>query len=220
MTSWFDDLPAAPQLGDELSAPRVRPEVLSFLAERRSLTPAQMTDPGPSSDELAALLRLAARVPDHRRVHPFRFITFEGEARSRFGEVLAAAFSKAEPDASEEALAVERGRFERVPLVVAVISSVDHAHKTPEWEQILTAAAAAQNLLLAAGAAGYAAQWLTEWYAYDEAVTAAMGLAGHERVVGFVYIGTATESPKERARMTAPELTSPWTAPLPQDQGP
>lgn len=190
--------------------PEVRPETLHFLASRRSSTVAQMTDPGPSPDELGTLLRIASRVPDHRRVHPFRFLTFAGEARAAFGRVLKNAFQAAQPAADEEVAAMEEKRFLRAPLVVAVISSVNREHRTPEWEQVLTAGAVAQNLVIAAGAAGFAAQWLTEWYAYDETVLKAMDLGEHERVVGFVYIGTATEPPKERARMDPRELTQAW----------
>lgn len=210
MTDWPDDLPPVPQLGDEMPLPRLCPSTLHYLATRRSLTPAQMIEPGPTAEECDALLRLASRVPDHRRVHPFRFLTFVGDARQRFGEVLAEAFVRQEPDATEDLVALERGRFMRAPLVIAVISAVNREHKTPEWEQVLTAGAAAQTLLIAAGAAGYAAQWLTEWYAYDEHVTAAMGLSANERVVGFVYIGTAAEAPKERARMDTGSLSEAW----------
>ena len=98
-------------------------------------------------------------------------------------------------------------------MIVTVVSSVDAHHKTPEWEQVLTAGAVAQNLLIVATAAGYAAQWLTEWYAYHPGVTAALGLEGNERIVGFVYMGTAAEPPKERARKSASELTTYWSAP-------
>ena len=210
MTNWIHDLPPSPVMGDLLKMPTERRDVLDYLATRRSLTAAQMTSPGPSADEQAALLRMAARVPDHRRVHPFRFLTFEREARTAFGEVLALAFRQENPDADDQTLELERQRFNRAPWVVAVISSVNHEHKTPEWEQILTAGAVAQNLVIAAGAAGYAAQWLTEWYAYNPDVLEAMGLEAHERVAGFIYIGTASCQPKERARMDAKELTSAW----------
>lgn len=213
MTDWLSDLPAAPNLGDILPKPERRPDVLAFLAQRRSLTAAQMTAPGPAGEELNALLRLSARVPDHRRVHPFRFLTFTDDARAAFGEVLAEAQLQRDPASSEECVALEKNRFLRAPVVVAVISSVNREHKTPEWEQILTAGAVAQNLVISATASGYAAQWLTEWYAYDAHVLQALGLEAHERVVGFVYIGTAAEAPKERARMDASELTAPWTPP-------
>lgn len=213
MTQWTRTIPDAPMLGDELSKPQLRLETLQFLAERRSLTAAQMTEPGPSGDELSALLRLASRAPDHRRVHPFRFVVIEGQERSVFGDVLAEAFCAAQPEASSQAVELERQRFLRAPTVVTVVSSVDRAHKTPEWEQILTAGAVAQNLVIAASAAGFAAQWLTEWYAFDQSVTSALGLAENERVAGFIYLGTAAEAPKERARLDASELTSYWKGP-------
>ena len=113
-----------------------------------------------------------------------------------------------EPAAEEKRIAIERNRFMRAPLVVAVISSVNRAHRTPEWEQILTSGAACQNLLLAASAYGFAAQWLTEWYAFDESVLAALSLDDNERVAGFVYVGTAKENPKERARPDVAAITS------------
>ncbi|MEO1658557.1 MAG: nitroreductase [Pseudomonadota bacterium] len=216
MASWTHDLPPSPLFGDELEKPHLRLETLRYLAARRSLTAAQMTDPGPSPEEVEALLAMAARVPDHRRVHPFRFIVFEGDDRAAFGEVLAAATLENDPAATDDCLRLERERFLRAPLVVAVVSNVNIEHKTPEWEQILTTGAVCQNLLIAAGAAGYAAQWLTEWYTYDERVLMAMGLSATERVAGFLYIGTPADAPKERARVPAPELTSRWTAPEPQ----
>ncbi len=213
MTDWPHEIPKAPHLGDDLPAPKLSMETLHFLAQRRSLTVAQMTGPGPSSDELQALLRLASRVPDHRRVHPFRFVVIEGEARAGLGDVLAEAFLADNPDASLESVALERQRFLRAPTTVLVVSSVDKAHKTPEWEQILTGGAVAQTLVISAAAAGYDAQWLTEWYAYHPDVLSALGLGDHERAIGFVYLGTAAETPKERARKDASELTSSWKAP-------
>jgi nitroreductase len=213
MADWTTKLPPEPHLGDDLPQPELSVDMLARLALRRSHTAVQMGEPGPKPAERDALLRIAARVPDHRRVHPFRFVTFEGEARAAFGDILSAAFIKANPDTDENAAHLERERLTRAPLVVAVISTPDREHKTPEWEQILTAGAAAQNLLIAAGAAGYAAQWLTEWYSYDETVIAGLGLLPHEKVVGFVYIGTATEVAKERARLDAEALTSSWEAP-------
>lgn len=217
MTDWTSAIPAAPQLGDELPKPEVRQETLQYLAQRRSLTAAQMTGPGPSAKEREALLALAARVPDHRRVHPFRFLTIEDEARSELGSVLVEASRKRDEGLEGEALELERRRFERAPLIVVVISKVDPAHKTPEWEQVLTCGAVCQNLVIAAGAAGYAAQWLTEWYAYDDDVCRALGLTEHERIAGFIYIGTPTEAPKERPRIPADTLTESWTAPRHQD---
>ena len=189
-----------PELGDTLPACCPCPETIELLRLRRS-TPADfLGEPGPDPQTLDSILEIAARVPDHRRVTPFRSILFEGEARKRFGELLERRHAENEPDAGETRQNYERDRFLRAPVVIAVISSVNADHKTPEWEQVLTAGAVCQNMLLAASAYGFAAQWITEWYAYDEQVLAALGLGENERVAAYMYIGTAKEDPKERAR--------------------
>lgn len=194
-----------PDLGDVLPAASPSPETLALLRRRRS-TPADfLGDPGPDAAVLDDLLTIAARVPDHRRVVPFRFLVFRDDARARFGAALKSAFLKQNPDAADEKADYEVKRFLRAPVVVAVISSVNPLHRTPEWEQVLCAGAVCQNLLLAASAHGFAAQWLTEWYAYDEEVAAALGLGASERAAGFVYIGSAREDPKERGR---PDMAS------------
>ena len=100
-------------------------------------------------------------------------------------------------------MAFEAGRFERAPLVIAVISSVTENHKIPEWEQILSAGAACQNLLIAASAMGFGAQWLTEWYAFDADVNAELGLGPSERIAGYLYVGSAEDEPVERVRPAA-----------------
>jgi nitroreductase len=146
-------------------------------------------------------------------VHPFRFITFEGEARAGFGEVLAEAYRANEPDAEDEAMELERQRFLRAGAVVCLVSSPNLEHKTPEWEQVLTAGAVGQNLVIAAGAAGLAVQWLTEWYSYDDRVAEALGLQPHEKIAGFIYLGRPADTPKERARLAAEALTERWSHP-------
>ncbi len=189
-----------PELGDVTPAAHPSDSAIEMLWRRRS-TPADfLSAPGPDAPTLQTILTIAARAPDHRRVTPFRFVIFEGDARARFGEVLEAAFLANDPKAEKHRIDCERKRFTRAPTVVAVISSIDPAHRTPEWEQVLTAGAVCQNLLLAASAHGFAAQWLTEWYAYDDHVISGLGLGDQERVAGFVYLGTARENPKERAR--------------------
>ena len=194
-----------PELGEALPAAHPSDRAVDMLWRRRS-TPADfLGGPGPDQPTLQAILTIAARAPDHRRVTPFRFIVFEGEARARFGAVLRAAYVANEPDAEQHRIECEQNRFMRAPVVVAVVSSVDPSHRTPEWEQILTAGAACQNMLLAASAHGFAAQWITEWYAYDAKVTAALSLSAHERIAGYIYLGTAKENPKERAR---PDLSA------------
>lgn len=197
-----------PEPGEALDAARPSAETLSLLARRRSTVAKDMTGPGPSAEQRDALIRLAARTPDHGKLFPWRFLTFEGEARTRFGALLEARLAALEPEAPPERLALERTRFERAPLVVAVISDVTENHKIPEWEQALSAGAVCQTMLVAASAMGFAAQWLTEWYAYDRAMKDALGLKSGERIAGFIYVGRAAVQPVERPRK--PPRVQPW----------
>ncbi len=186
------------------------PTVQNFLKSRRSVLANNLGEPGPDERELQEILKIAARVPDHKKLVPWRFILFRGQARARFGEVLTTAILRAEPDASEVRQETEFGRFLRAPVVVGVISCLSQRGSVPEWEQILSAGAVCQNLLNAAGAFGYSAQWLTEWYAYDDHVISALNLENNERIAGFVYIGTAKEAPKERQRPEISEIVTDW----------
>ncbi len=189
-----------PEFGAPLPAACPSDEAVALLWRRRS-TPADfLSAPGPDSETLQKILTIAARAPDHRRVVPFRFVVFEGEARAEFGETLADAFKADNPGVEESRIEIERNRFLRAPVVVAVISSINAAHKTPVWEQTLTAGAVCQNMLVAASAFGFAAQWLTEWYAFDDRINDALSMAADENIAGYIYIGTAKEEPRERAR--------------------
>ena len=185
-------------------------DIIDFILSRRSVTARNMTEPGPSADELDKILRAGMRVPDHGRLGPWRFIIIKGEARVAFGDVLGEAFKNENPDAFEELVEVERERFQRAPVVIAVTSRVIKEHKIPEWEQTLSSGAACINLLNASHAIGYAAQWLTEWPAYNEDVAAALGLEENERVAGFVYVGTPKEPPTERQRAEYEAVVSEW----------
>jgi nitroreductase len=173
---------------------------LELLETRRSLNPQFMTGRGPSADELATLLRIATRVPDHGKLNPWRFITFEGEARHRAGAIIEAAFVADKPGADAEAITFERNRLARAPLVIAVVSTAASHAKIPEWEQVLSAGAVCLNLSTAARALGFYASWLTEWYAYDRRVLTAFGLEPEERIAGFVHIGMSDVAPRERDR--------------------
>ncbi len=177
--------------------------MLGLLLSRRSGSAKAMTEPGPSPDQLRTILAAGARVPDHGKLAPWRFILFEGAARETMGRLLAQCV--AENEASEERLAQERGRFLRAPVVVAVISRVREGTPIPEWEQILSAGAACQNLLIASHALGFVANWITEWCAYHPRVNEILGLKPGERVAGFVYIGTNAVPLEERTR---PDLAS------------
>ena len=185
--------------------------VIDMLAARRSVKPGMLVAPGPSAAELDRMLTIAARVPDHKKLVPWRFIVFEGEARARMGEVIAEACQAEEREApSPVRLDTERKRLLRAPLVVAVVSRVTEKPGAPEWEQILSAGAAAFSLCLAANALGYGTSWITEWIAYSPRVRSALGLAGHERIAGFVYIGTAVARPEERDRPALAGIVTRW----------
>lgn len=191
-------------LGDILPLPGTHPEVTDFLETRRSNLAKAMTGPGPSADELSRILAIGARVPDHRKLAPWRFIIFQDEARVSIGTHIRTAFEAEYPHAPEDRKTFEAERFLRAPVVVAVVSApVECPRGTPEWEQILSAGAVCYNMVIGAQSLGYAAQWLTEWYSYDQAVTAAMGLQTGERIAGLIYMGSTDTPPTERAR---PEL--------------
>jgi nitroreductase len=183
------------------------PEVLRHLRQRRSVSAAALTEPGPDRSLLNALLTIGARVPDHKKLAPWRFIVLDGEARAAFGESLKQICAANEPEASPVRLETERTRFLRAPLVVVVVSSPVAHPAAPEWEQVLSVGAVCLNLLHASAAMGFGAQWITEWYGYDAAVKAAFGLAPHERFAGFIYIGTPTERPTDRDRPDIAAIT-------------
>ena len=180
-------------------------EPLSLLQRRRSVAPHLLAEPAPGAAELETLLGVASRVPDHGRLVPWRFLILQGAARTRIGDAIAAAFRADNPGASPDKLAFERDRLARAPLVIAVVSRAEPHVKIPGWEQVLSAGATCMNLLHAAHAMGYGASWITEWYAYDRRILDALGLAPHERIAGFVHIGTVLEPPAERVR---PELAA------------
>ncbi len=130
-------------------------------------------------------------LPDHGKLAPWRFVVFEGNARDRAGRTALDILLEDKPDLDEGARAEELRRFTRAPLVVGVVSRAAPHVKIPEWEQVLSAGAACMNLIVAARALGFSATWLTEWPAYDARFRAAIGLAEHERIVGFIHIGKA-----------------------------
>ncbi len=185
------------------------PDALELLSTRRSAKAIQLSEPAPTGDEIKNLLTVASRVPDHGKLAPWRFIVFEGEARRAAGAAISAAFARKYPDAKQENIELEGGRLMRAPLVIAVVSRAAPHPKIPEWEQVLSAGAATMNLVLAANAMGYGANWITEWYAYDRNVLDAWGLAPHERIAGFVHIGKPPAgSAEDRARPSLQEITT------------
>jgi nitroreductase len=193
--------------------PSPKPEITAFLKSRRSNMTKAMTGPGPSAEQLSELLEIAARVPDHRKLGPWRFVIFKGQAREDFGKTIASAFMADNPDMPLDRSVFEGARLMRAPTVVAIISSpVKCSRGTPEWEQVLSSGAVCYNLLLAAQSAGFAAQWLTEWFAYDARVNEKLGLEPSEKVAGYIYIGTTETPSTPRARPDVSVRTSVWSS--------
>jgi nitroreductase len=176
------------------------PDALSLLKTRRSVKPIELSGPGPTEAEIETLLGIASRVPDHGKLIPWRFIVFAGDARFAAGTAIADIFRAEHPEATPDQIDFERKRLARAPLVIAVVSRAAPHVKIPEWEQQLSAGAAAMNLVTAVYALGYAASWITEWYAYDRRVLARLGLAENERIAGFVHIGRPARPAEDRDR--------------------
>ena len=177
---------------------RTGPAVLDVLLSRRSCAARAMTGPGPSKAQLADILLAGARVPDHGKLFPWRFIVFEGDGRDRFADILVNILSQG--GVTQSQCDEWRARVTAAPVIIAVISSAQEMIKIPVWEQELSAGAVCQNILIASHGLGFVANWLTEWYAYHPVVKQNLSLNPGERIAGFIYIGSAKEDPAERPR--------------------
>jgi len=197
-------LPPAPAFGTPVDQP-IQLEVLDFLALRRSTSAVSLAAPGPNADELSALIRLAARVPDHGKLSPWRFIILDSEGKAE----LAARFEALAQARNDPRAVAKLAKLKTPPVAIAVVSRTVR-HEIPDWEQELSAGAVCTTLLYAAQAMGYGANWITDWYAYDAQAKAALGLAADERVAGFILMGTSKEPPLERERPDPTALTTTW----------
>jgi nitroreductase len=156
------------------------------------------------------MLESAARAPDHGRVEPWRLILIEGHARLALGDVLAEALSRRNPLANEAALAREREKALRVPLIIVVATRCDRSAKIPVIEQILSAGCAAHGVMLAALAQGLGAMWRTGEAAYDNAVKSALGIEPDDLLIGFIYVGTDVGGPAIRSPRASQEFAEYW----------
>jgi nitroreductase len=197
-------LPPPPEFGAPLPVSG-SPEVLRFLALRRSTSAMTLGAPAPGPEQLAELLRLAVRAPDHGKLTPWRFIVLEGQAKAAFVERLEAIAGAGD----DPALIGKLGKLKTPPLAVFVVSSPRPA-AIPEWEQRLSAGAVCTNLLYAALAMGFGANWITDWYSYDPQANAVLRLREGERVAGCLLVGTPREPPLERERPAVDPLVTHW----------
>jgi len=178
-------------------------DAIDALTTRRS--PAQFAEPAPDDASLGEILRAAMRAPDHGKLKPWRFIVLRGDARKRFGDVMAEAMKRREPEVPPNMLEREREKPLRAPLIVVLAVAIQEGHKIPVIEQLLSAGAAAQNIMVAAHALGYGAAWKTGAPAYDNFVKETLGLAPSDAIAGFLYLGTPATVP---AALPQPEISN------------
>lgn len=185
--------------------------VIQYLKTRKSIPLSVMGGPGPEADELREILDIAARSPDHGRLEPWRFIVYREAAGREIGEKLAARAQEMRGELSRDDLERERNRLLRAPVAVGVVSRT-RAHETiPTWEQFLSAGAVAMNLVHAANAYGYKANWVTGWYSDDARGRAILGLSPEERMAGIVHIGSCDRDIPERPRPDVDALISDYS---------
>ncbi len=185
--------------------PATRPaEPIEFLRTRRSASPAILTEPAPTDAQVAQLLEVAARTPDHGKLVPYRFVVLDRQACVRLADVVGRSFADDNPAAPAEAITKCRHRFESAPMIVAVVCRAQpndpRKPNIPEFEQLMTCGAVCMNLLHAAHAMGFGAVWLSGWTAYDERVLRAAGLDASERLAGWIHVGTQTDARDDRER--------------------
>ncbi len=190
------------------------PRLLDALIERRSTPPRCLTGPAPDDATLQRILQAAESAPDHGGLHPWRFLVIRGAALDRLGDVFVDAYRQRVPDATEAACERERERALRPPMIVAAIARAEPGHeKIPEIEQLLSAGAATQQVVLAAEAAGFGVVWLTGERVYDRRVMRALGLAENETLLGLINIGTRADSAPSAAKKRRTATLEFWTGP-------
>lgn len=195
--------------GVAIPAPR-HDDALALLEQRRSLPLRSLVAPGPSPEELTRLLAIAARVPDHGRLAPWRFIVLAGAARAEAGDRLDALYLTQNPDLPAAKADMWRLYLLRAPITVVLVSRPDPTAKVPVFNQILSAGAAGMALVTAATAMGYAAQWLLKWPGRDPAAAALLGVGAGEQVAGFIHLGSPAERVDDRARPDLASLVTYW----------
>lgn len=182
-----------------------------FLRSRRSASPKALSAPVPQGRVLDDILTIAIRTPDHGRMFPWRFVVLTGRGLKELAGAVGDAFAADHPEADAVAVAASRQRVDAAPMIIAVVSTARPENpanpKIPEWEQILSAGAVCMNLLHACRAHGFGAVWLSGWAAYHPAVRDHLGLHAHERLAGFIHVGTETKSQDDRPRPGVSEVT-------------
>lgn len=188
---------------------------LDLLLTRRSVSLPDLGEPGPDAAALGRILSAGTRVPDHGRLTPWHIQVLRAEGQRLLGEFVGDLYAREVPDAPPQRLALMRRYLSSAPLLLAVTAKLRPGHAIPEQEQLLSGGAVCQSLLLAAHAEGFAANWLTGWSSYRPEVVRVLGHdPAVDRLIGFIFIGTARRRPDERPRPALAEVTSEWRGPI------
>ena len=189
-------------------------EAIDLLKTRRSVLVKNLTSPGPNKEELKQILEVGLRVPDHGKIGPWRIQVITTEGQEVLGDLAAKIFSNEYGErATEKQIEAERQRPQRAPVLLVVTSDIQFPHKIPELEQRLSGGAMCMNILNAAHALGFSAQWVTEWLSFDSEIKVALGHEEQTDIIGMIYIGTASEPPQPRNRPPLEEIVSEWSGP-------
>ena len=182
---------------------------LTLLTTRRSGRPREMIAPGPDAAQLAAILAIASRTPDHGKLNPWRFVIVPTETRDALATLITTAYLAERPQAARLELESLTSFAHQAPALVVALFSPRESSKIPAWEQELSVGAACMNLLHAAHAQGFVGGWLTGWAAYSDVVRDAFG-AEPERIAGFFFIGSPSRELEERTRPDPGSVISTW----------
>ena len=182
----------------------------NFYLKRRSVLAKKMRNHPIKDEDLLTIISAGIRVPDHGALNPWKIKVIKDDKLKDIDEnIILAEFKKENPEASDESLTIESKRLQRASVVMAVISTPVEHPKIPNWEMVLSSGAVCMNLLSCAQSLGYAAQWLTEWYAYNNKMLEYLGgRPGIDRISGFIYIGHKVEEPNERRRPDPEKVVS------------
>ena len=176
--------------------------LINFLKTRRSTTVKTMIEGHVKESDLNDILACAIRVPDHGALNPWHLSVIKDDARFRIGkDILVPEYILNHPEATEEEIDFVKNRFSRASTVIAVLFKPVSHPKIPSWEMELSTGAVCSNILVAAQSLGYAAQWLTEWYSYnDRMIKVVGGKPETDKLAGFIYIGDKEKEPVEIRR--------------------
>ena len=185
---------------------------IDLLLRRRSVLAKDLGEPGPNAEQLETILAAGLRVPDHGRVEPWRIQVLHKTAQASLAEICRQVFERDNAGASDAVIEAEHARMQRSPVLLVVSSHPDpqRFEKVPAIEQLLSAGALCQNMLIAAQALGFGAQWVTGWPAYHAEIRTALGHSADTEIVGFVHVGTPPEPPRERPRPDRETIVSEW----------